>query len=54
MMPISASISAAASSGVHSASPFSVVSGGGKQTTLIIIAVVAIALVGLVLWFQKR
>ena len=52
MGPISASF--ANSSGVHSASPFSVVSGGSKTMTLVIIATAAVAIVGLILFLKRK
>lgn len=51
MFGLSASL--ANSSGVSAATPFNVTSGGSKQTTLIIVALAVVALVGLVLWFKK-
>lgn len=52
MEPISASF--ANSSGVRSANPFSVVSGGGRTMTLLIIAMAAVVIVGLVLWLKRK
>jgi len=52
MMPqVSASL--ANSSGVTSSSPFNVQSGGGKQTIVLIVALAAVAIIGLLVLLKK-
>jgi hypothetical protein len=52
MMP-ELSASFANSSGAKGSAPFSVVSGGGKTMTLLIVAAALVFIVGLVVWLKK-